>query len=174
MGSASEDCRFDGLFTSVAEQAGGIENLFDLFFGFLFRRTDFLTAGTDKCRTLLDCSFNKWTDKAKEAEQRKQQEHQKAQKEKERLRAQQDDLESRPKVEELTEEEERQFAEEEKGSCDSDSKTPEAPKPDRSEENDTDEDDESCRPEGNGGTTDRSVFCRVTIVHTLFQCSRQY
>lgn len=162
MASASEDSRFDGLFTSVAEQAGGIENLFDLFFGFLFRRTDFLTAGTDKCRSLLDQSFKKWADRAKEAEQLRQQEQEKVRKEKEKQKLSRDALESRPKVEELTEEEEQQFAEVEKGTCSSDNKPAEKTPPVPSEGADTDEDDESGRPEGNGGTTDKSVFCALT------------
>ena len=44
----SEDERFDGLFMNVAQQAQGIDNLMDTFFGFLRRKTDFFRADRDK------------------------------------------------------------------------------------------------------------------------------
>lgn len=47
---SSSDERFDGLFLNAAQQIGGIDTLFDAFFGFLCRKTDFYTG----CKELSD------------------------------------------------------------------------------------------------------------------------
>jgi hypothetical protein len=40
--------RFDGILLNVAQQAGSIENILDIFFGFLNRKTDFFTGAQDE------------------------------------------------------------------------------------------------------------------------------
>ena len=162
-GDSGEDNRFDGLFATVAEQAGGIEPLFDYFFGFLCRKTDFFTVGRAACKDMLDTSFRKWTEKAtekaerdrlqREKQQQKQQQQQQQQ-QKQQKRQQQVDLSSRPKVEELTEEEEALFAPAEKAAIAAADAT--ASSKSTGEEGSTsDEERESSRPEGNGGQTDK-------------------
>lgn len=65
---AADSERFDGLFLNVAQQAGGIEQLFDAFFGFLHRKTDYYVG----CKTKMEAekalfaSFNKYWDMAQE------------------------------------------------------------------------------------------------------------
>lgn len=60
------DERFDGLFMNVAQQAGSIDNIFDSFFGFMLRKTDFFVGVDDKskAKTLVDKSFNKYWEMA--------------------------------------------------------------------------------------------------------------
>ena len=56
-----EDERFDGMFMQVAQQAGGIENILDVFFGFLNRKTDFFTGADEgKSRSLVNVHLEKW------------------------------------------------------------------------------------------------------------------
>ena len=169
-GDSAEDNRFDGLFATVAEQAGGIEPLFDYFFGFLCRKTDFFTVGRAACKDMLDKSFRKWTDKAtekaererlqREEQQKKQQQKQQQQQQQRHQQRQQPvDLSSRPKVEELTEEEEALFAPPESKAAETPSTAAEgatASSKEKGEEGSTsDDDNESSRPEGNGGQTDK-------------------
>ncbi|KAL8452917.1 hypothetical protein Emag_002134 [Eimeria magna] len=167
--AASMDSRFDGLFGTVAEQAGGIEPLFDYFFGFLCRKTDYFTVSQATCKDLLDKSFKKWVQKAKEKEERErierarklEQEQRKQQQQRQQQQQQQKaqpmDLEDRPKVEELTEEEEAAFSGKQEAAgvgAEAASSAPgakfEETKGDASEDEDT-----PPRPEGNGGTTDK-------------------
>ncbi|CDI74621.1 nuclear movement domain-containing protein, putative [Eimeria praecox] len=160
-GDSAEDSRFDGLFATVAEQAGGIDPLFDYFFGFLCRKTDFFTVGRAACKDMLDKSFRKWTDKATEKAERerlqreKQQKQQQKQQEQQRQqqRAQPVDLSNRPKVEELTEEEEALFAPAENKAAATDASA--SSKPVGEEGSTSDEEGERSRPEGNGGQTDK-------------------
>jgi len=53
------DADFDGMFMQVAERRRGIEPLFDSFFGFLRRRTDFFGAGSDKAEATVMQAFKK-------------------------------------------------------------------------------------------------------------------
>lgn len=188
MGAADEtraDNRFDGLFATVAEQAGGIEPLFDFFFGFLCRRTDFFTVGHTACKKMLDKSFQKWTQKAiekaerarveqakkreHEQEQQKQrQQHQKPQPQKPQQQPM--DLDNRPKIEELTEDEEA-FLQQDLDKTASGASKPGDAKSASSEKGETaeaatgDESDteaSASRPEGNGGTTDKYVLISLT------------
>jgi len=54
------DADFDGMFMQVAERRRGIEPLFDSFFGFLRRRTDFFKGeGSDKAETTVMQAFKK-------------------------------------------------------------------------------------------------------------------
>lgn len=165
----SMDTRFDGLFATVAEQAGGIEPLFDYFFGFLCRKTDFFTVGRAACKEMLDKSFQKWTEKAMEKTERerlqreKKQLHQRQQEEQrkqEQQRKQPVDLENRPKIEELTEDEEALYSQPaDKGAEKSSQQKSSPAKTDQNAQQEepagSDDEQSARRPEGNGGTTDK-------------------
>jgi len=58
----SGEDRFDGLFLNVAQNAGGIDGIFDAFFGFLLRKTDFFTGHEDlvKAEKIVLSSFKKY------------------------------------------------------------------------------------------------------------------
>lgn len=53
---------FDPLLMNFAQQAGNIENIFDGFFGFLNRKTDFFSAHSDKDKAfvVVKLYFEKW------------------------------------------------------------------------------------------------------------------
>eukprot|EP00306_Pavlova_sp_CCMP459_P023170 CAMPEP_0185546166 /NCGR_PEP_ID=MMETSP1381-20130426/5288_1 /TAXON_ID=298111 /ORGANISM="Pavlova sp., Strain CCMP459" /LENGTH=306 /DNA_ID=CAMNT_0028158577 /DNA_START=45 /DNA_END=965 /DNA_ORIENTATION=- len=55
------DDKFDGMYMSVANQAGGIDPLFDSFFGFLRRRTDYFSGAGDasKAQETMMAAFNR-------------------------------------------------------------------------------------------------------------------
>jgi len=55
----SDGEEFDGMFMQVAERRRGIEPLFDSFFGFLRRRTDYFTAGAGKADETMQAAFKK-------------------------------------------------------------------------------------------------------------------
>ena len=60
--------RFDGLFMTVAQQAGGIENIFESYFGFLYRKTDFFVGTDDKAKAfhVAQKTFDKYWEQAQE------------------------------------------------------------------------------------------------------------
>ena len=66
--------RFDGMFISVAQQAGGIDNLLDTFFGFLRRKTDFFAGAADPeaAKNSVLKGFQKNKDRADEEIKEKQ------------------------------------------------------------------------------------------------------
>lgn len=45
--SRADDDRFDSMYLSLAQQNQGIDNLFESFFGFLRRKTDYYTGASD-------------------------------------------------------------------------------------------------------------------------------
>ncbi|OEH78275.1 nuclear movement domain-containing protein [Cyclospora cayetanensis] len=156
----SADCRFDGLFATVAEQAGGIEPLFDFFFGFLCRKTDFFTVGRVACKEMLDKSFQNWTIKATEKAERERLHREKQQRQQAQQKQPPKDLDSRPKVEELTAEEEALFTHSSNENPnitskhqDSKSESPHSTSHDAAET--SDDEASSSRPEGNGGSTEK-------------------
>lgn len=59
---AADDTRFDGLFFQAAQQVGGIDSLFDAFFGFLSRKTDFYVGCKDKpeAEKMMQKSFDRY------------------------------------------------------------------------------------------------------------------
>ena len=44
--SRADDDRFDSMYLSLAQQNQGIDNLFESFFGFLRRKTDYYTGAS--------------------------------------------------------------------------------------------------------------------------------
>lgn len=45
--SRADDDRFDSMYLSLAQQNQGIDNLFESFFGFLRRKTDYYTGASE-------------------------------------------------------------------------------------------------------------------------------
>jgi len=70
----SDDDRFDGMLINIAQQAGGIDPLFDVFFGFLRRKTDFFAGAVDNSapKAAMLKSFEKNQDRATEEIKEKQ------------------------------------------------------------------------------------------------------
>ncbi len=68
--------RFDGILLSIAQQCeGGVQEMLDIIFGFLARKTDFYTSGLDdgKAEQLLIDTFKRHSALAeKEARQKKE------------------------------------------------------------------------------------------------------
>ncbi|CEL93907.1 unnamed protein product [Vitrella brassicaformis CCMP3155] len=129
MSSVEGEERFDSFFMKVAEEARGIDNLMDYFFSFLERKTDFFTGVQDskmaeqtvmkafhkhQKRAIKRREDEKRRHAAEDEERRKklaaQREKDKAEYEKLQAerRKQQEDLSKRPKIEEITEEEDHQ------------------------------------------------------------------
>ncbi|PHJ17239.1 nuclear movement domain-containing [Cystoisospora suis] len=142
---AMSDPRFDGLFTTIAQQAGGIDGLFGYFFGFLQRKTDFYSVDKSDCRGIMDKVFEEGWRRAqqqKELERKKQREREaeaaeKKKKEQREMKTQKTSSSSSTvttpaasaigvnKIEELTEEEERMYSHRDAGTaaCPSSSST---------------------------------------------------
>ncbi|CAL1532783.1 unnamed protein product [Lymnaea stagnalis] len=119
MSATSDTERYDGMLMGLAQQCeGGIQELLDVFFGFLARKTDFYSgAGSDQAKKMVLTKFDHYKsvvcerlekEKAeKEAEEKRRQERiakKKAEEEKERLQSEQE-----PKIKELTDEEAKQL-----------------------------------------------------------------
>lgn len=80
------DERFDGLFLNMAQQAGSIDNIFDAFFGFLGRKTDFYVGCANK-KDALDMvtkAFDKHYEKALESKKKSAEESKKLDEERKR------------------------------------------------------------------------------------------
>ncbi|RQX75668.1 nuclear movement family protein [Toxoplasma gondii CAST] len=175
---AMTDSRFDGLFTTVAQQAGGIDGLFGYFFGFLQRKTDFFSAGKTNCREVMDKVFEEgWrrSEERKELERKRQREAEQARKkQEEEKRVAAVAASSRParvnKIEELTEEEERAFNPDYKPPASASQQATsatasEVPKTQKKEDadgsGDEDDEDNGPPPEGNGGKTEKYTWTQT-------------
>merc|ERR1711920_407537 len=119
----SGDERFDGVLLNIAQQSGSIENILDLFFGFLQRKTDFFTGAQDEAaaEALVMKYYKKhWKaglkrrqeiqEKNKVAdEERKQRAEEKKRKDEEEYKRKQEELAKKqaeaPAIEEVTDEE---------------------------------------------------------------------
>lgn len=133
MASPMDDERFDGMYISMAQQLGGIDPLLDSFFGFLRRKTDFLSgaASTTAAQDTVLKSFAKNKDRydeeakekaAKEKKRKAEEEKRKQRIAEDKAKAQKVDDDNR--IEELTDEEAAKLkAEAEEG------KAPAAPVP---------------------------------------------
>ncbi|CAG5123682.1 unnamed protein product [Candidula unifasciata] len=115
MSNSADPERFDGMLLAMAQQCeGGIQELLDVFFGFLARKTDFYSgAGGLQAEKLVIAKFEQHEKLVKEklqkekvereAEEKRRQERlakKKAEEEKEKQK-----LEEEPKIKELTDEE---------------------------------------------------------------------
>ncbi|BFZ09959.1 hypothetical protein BsWGS_12998 [Bradybaena similaris] len=115
MPSLTDTERFDGMLMAMAQQCeGGVQELLDVFFGFLARKTDFYSgAASAQAKKLVTSKYEEYESLVKErlkteqaeneaAEKRRQENlaKKKAAEEKERL-----EVEEEPKIRELTDEE---------------------------------------------------------------------
>uniref|UniRef100_A0A7S1B0K3 Nuclear migration protein nudC n=1 Tax=Noctiluca scintillans TaxID=2966 RepID=A0A7S1B0K3_NOCSC len=175
----AEEDRFDGVLLNVAQQAGSIENIFDMFFGFMQRKTDFFTGAQDEAAAEQICLkyFRKHAkvgqkrrlelaeqNKAADEERKRRAEAKKAKDEEEYRQRQatskkRESEEEQPKIEEVTEEEAEKIKDEKKNK----SKDEEAAKEPKSEEQDGEksDDDKEPPPTGNGGATDKYTWTQT-------------
>ncbi|PFH38477.1 nuclear movement family protein [Besnoitia besnoiti] len=190
---AMGDPRFDGLFTAVAQQAGGIDGLFGYFFGFLQRKTDFYSVDKASCRAIMDKVFEegwKRAEEKKELERKRQREAEEARRKKQEEEAKRIAAASAVpfsptpsqaiginKIEELTEEEERRFSPDYKPPQASQASTPAAAtaaseqktaEEMRTDGDDEEEEDNEPPPEGNGGKTDKYTWTQTLGVVDVY------
>eukprot|EP00743_Colponemidia_sp_Colp-15_P000899 GILK01000992.1.p1 GENE.GILK01000992.1~~GILK01000992.1.p1 ORF type:complete len:317 (+),score=83.41 GILK01000992.1:53-1003(+) len=163
----SQDERFDGVFLNVAQSAQGIEPLFDAFFGFLARKTDFYTgAGSDIAESTTMKFFKKHQDSAKEKkaqeEKRRLREEERKKKEEEKRREEQANR-KKIEIEEIIEPMETTAS---VPAAVPAAVAPAAPvastpaEPAKKEEGE-EEEDSTPPPEGNGGKTDKYVWTQT-------------
>ncbi len=117
--------RFDGILLSIAQQCeGGVQEMLDIIFGFLARKTDFYASGLDdgKAEQLLLDTFKRHSALAqKEARQKKERFEEMDRKKKERAelerKREQEELAKKkeePRIVEVTDEEAEKILKEEK------------------------------------------------------------
>lgn len=153
-----EDEKFDGILMSVVQQSQGINGFFDVFFGFLRRKTDFF-AQPESGKLLLDKAFNANVDIYTE-QKRIQEAKQRAADEKKRR---EQELKTQ-KVVEITDEEAEKIAKEESAKKATHSApTPvERAEPSSEMKKEGEEEEETGQiPVGNGGTTDRYTWTQT-------------
>lgn len=177
MGEGDE--RFDGLLLNMAQQAGSIDNIFDSFFGFLLRKTDFFTGVTDQkaVEEKVTKYFKKYwkqgekkrkeqaeRNAAADEERKKKAEEQKRKDEEEYTRRQEEAKKRKeePKIEEVTEEEADKIKAEKaakKGGGDEE---------EEGDKDDAEKDDKEPPPVGNGGATDKYTWTQTLGALELF------
>jgi flagellar biosynthesis GTPase FlhF len=172
--------RFDGVLLNIAQQAGSIENILDIFFGFLQRKTDFFTGAQDEqaAEELVMKYYKKhWKTGLKRRqeiqeknriadEERKQRAEEKKRKDEEDYKRKQEELAKKeaeaPKIEEITDEEAAKIKAAKEGK--------KADKED-GEEKDGEEKEEDSKeppPPGNGGTTDKYTWTQTLSALEVF------
>lgn len=104
--------RFDGMLLAIAQQCeGGINELLDVFFGFLERKTDFFTgAGKAEAEKIV---INKFREHLKNVEERKEKERKEAEALKAAKAKKEAEKKPEPKIQEVTEEEAERIKKEE-------------------------------------------------------------
>jgi len=179
MGEGDE--RFDGLLLNMAQQAGSIDNIFDSFFGFLLRKTDFFTGVTDqkaveeKVTKYFKKYWKQGEKKRKEQaernsaadEDRKKKAEAQKQKDEEEYARRQEEAKKRkeePKIEEVTEEE----ADKIKAEKASSSTKKDGEDEEEGEKDDADKDDKEPPPEGNGGKTEKYSWTQTLSALEIF------
>jgi len=75
----------DGLYMTAMQKAEGINNLFDSFFGFLERKSDFY-ADPRKSKDFVDENYNKYLNKYKEKAEKEAKRKKKAEDDKKKIR----------------------------------------------------------------------------------------
>jgi len=107
-----DDDRFDGMYINLAQQVGGIDSLLDSFFGFLRRKTDFLSGAvsTDAAEQAVLKAFKKNKERADEDTREKAMKEKKRKAEEEARRkkieaekAKQQKQEEESRIEDITE-----------------------------------------------------------------------
>ena len=109
--------KFDGVLLSIAQECeGGVQEMLDVIFSFLARKTDFYTGGEEgAAEKLVLEKYRKHGKAAWEEQKKKKQRHEEAdRKMKERREKEERELASKPQIQEVTEEEAQQIEAEEK------------------------------------------------------------
>lgn len=172
--------RFDGILLNIAQQAGSIETILDVFFGFLNRKTDFFTGAQDESaaeQLVLKYYKKHWKAGLKKRteqqeknrladEERKKRADEKKKKDEEEYKRRQEEKQKtedeQPKIEEITEEEAAEIKAEKSGK-----KVEKAEGGDEEKDGGEDakgEDEEDSKeppPLGNGGKTDKYIWTQT-------------
>jgi len=185
--------RFDGILLNIAQQGGSIENILDIFFGFLNRKTDFFTGAQDeKAAEALVLKYYKkhWKSGQKkrteqqeknrlaDEERKKRAEDKKKKDEEEYTKRQAEqkkkDDEEQPKIEEVTEEEAAEIKAEKAGKGKKEEKAEEGKdekeegKDDKKEDEKEEEESKEPPPLGNGGKTDKYTWTQTLSTLEVF------
>lgn len=109
--------KFDGVLLSIAQECqGGVQEMLDVIFSFLARKTDFYTGGVDgAAEELVLEKYRKHGKSAWEEQKKKKLRHEEAdRKSKERREKEEKELSAEPQIQEVTEEEANKIEAEEK------------------------------------------------------------
>jgi len=158
--------KFDGVLLSIAQECtGGVQEMLDVIFSFLARKTDFYTGGGDgAAEKLVIEKFKKHGKAAMEEKRKKKMRDEEAdRKMRERREKEEKELAEQPKIQEVTEEEAKKIEEEEraKKSPDKDvSANGESSKDKSDDKKEDDEEDEADKGKikpnsGNGADMDK-------------------
>jgi len=179
MADASDAEKYDGVLLNIAQQSGSIDNILDIFFGFLLRKTDFYTGGQDD--SAAEAMVMKYYKKhAKTGNKKRQEQAEKnriadeerkkraeAQKKKDEAEFQRQQAEKSEAVEISDEEALKIMAEKaarasgaQPAAEKADGKKADGEKAD-GEEGEKEEEDKEPPPEGNGGKTDRYTWTQT-------------
>jgi len=159
--------RFDGVLLGVAQDCeGGVQEMLDVIFGFLARKTDFYASGLEdgKAKDLIDAAFKKHSASAQEEAAKKKARYaemnrkQKERMEKEKLRDQEDSKQTEPKkndvdmsesrIVEVTDEEAEKFMKNDKKDAEKSDKENGIAEKVLEEKNGTEKDDEDPEDKG--------------------------
>jgi len=158
----------DGLFMTAMQKAEGINNLFDAFFGFLERKSDFY-GDPKRSKDFVDENYSKYLNKYKEKQEKEAKKKKKAEDDKKKLE-EEAKKKVEPAVREITAEEfERRKKLEAEGKSDEpivekveDKSSPAEEKKEEKEENKLKEG--TVRPGAlNGGSTDKYIWTQPLI-----------
>lgn len=179
--------RFDGVLMNIAQQSGSIDNVLDMFFGFMQRKTDFFTGAQDEqaAEAMVLKYYRKHWKVGQKRRLEQQEKNRIADEERKRRKDEQakNDLAAyeqqekakgataaeAPKIEEVTEEEAAQIADEKKAAKSDGSAGAAATAEDGVEKDDKDDkDDKEPPPLGNGGKTDKYTWTQTLSTLEVF------
>jgi len=149
--------KFDGVLLSIAQECqGGVQEMLDVIFSFLARKTDFYTGGGDgAAEKLVLEKYRNHGKAAWEEQKKKKMRHEEAdRKMKERREKEERELNNAPQIQEVTEEEAKKIEAEEKAKKEPAKTVPvaEASTDDKAKEDDEDEaDKDKMKPNDRNG-----------------------
>jgi len=171
--------RFDGILMNICQQAGSIDTILDIFFGFMNRKTDFYTGSADEKAAedkVLKYFKKHWKAGLKKRneqqeknrladEERKKRAEDKKKKDEEEYRRRQEEKkkaeEEQPKIEEITEEEAAEIKAEKSGSKKEEKEDGEDGDEEKKADGEDEEESKEPPPLGNGGKTDKYTWTQT-------------